>query len=151
MPGTYISSISSNGKIFAMYRAATVVLNGLTPNDRNLADTPMEWMGDALGGLIVTSTTSGLVATGTDGFDGTHSMSASMVAKLSHVNNWQALFDYFGSGTNVILDFMERMVNDWADRGYTASVYHVYDIHGADVYLSFIVNGVAGIESALPM
>lgn len=35
-----------------MYRAATVVLNGLTPNDRGLADTLMEWMGDALGGLI---------------------------------------------------------------------------------------------------
>ncbi|KAL5320490.1 hypothetical protein ACEPPN_011296 [Leptodophora sp. 'Broadleaf-Isolate-01'] len=149
MPGTYISSISSNNKIFAMYRAATVVLNGLTPNDRGLADTLMEWMGDALGGLI-TSTTSSLVTTGTDAFDGTHSMSASMVAKLSHVNNWQALFDYFGSGTNVVLDFMERTVNDWVDRSCTASVYRVYDTHGEDVCLSFIVNGVAGVESALP-
>ncbi|KAH7364662.1 hypothetical protein BKA65DRAFT_472977 [Rhexocercosporidium sp. MPI-PUGE-AT-0058] len=149
MGGTYLGSISNNGKIFAMYRAATVVLNGLTPNSRDLAATLVEWMGDAFDGVI-TSTTAGLINTGADGIEGAHSVSASIAAQLSHVSNWRDLFNYFGSGTDVVVEFMERATNDWANNGYTAAVYHVYDTHGEDVMISFMINGLAGVNNALP-
>ena len=50
--GIYLGSIQSGGKIFAMYRAATVVLNGLQPNDRDLANTLIEWMGDTIDSVV---------------------------------------------------------------------------------------------------